>query len=133
MLHSNVRTSDVRTLGRSYVGHVRYRFLYKKLSRVEIVCVIIPIHILHCATPVLERSENGSVTFSTIELPNEYLTVVNTFPKDKEPQTVWTSINRGTLFDRTIWIDEMVECFKRMNRICKPGRPKKEKYYNTLY
>ena len=69
---------------------------------------------------------NKLLTDLPIELPHNYLTIVNTVPKDEQLTTVRTSVNRGTPFGSAMWIDEMVERFKLMSTVRKPGRPKKK-------
>jgi putative transposase len=60
-----------------------------------------------------------------IELPIDYLRVVNTLPGDETLESMRQSVNRGTPFGSTLWVDEMVQRFKLENTIRKPGRPKK--------
>ncbi len=59
-----------------------------------------------------------------IELPYDYVHVVNTLPSDEIQETVRQSVNRGTPFGSTSWVDEMVQRFKLESTIRKPGRPR---------
>jgi putative transposase len=60
-----------------------------------------------------------------IELPKEYLDVVNTLPNDEQLEHIRTSVNRGAPFGSSMWVDEIVQRFKLESTIRKPGRPKK--------
>ena len=60
-----------------------------------------------------------------ITLPKDYLTLVNTIPNSDTLEKLRTSVNRGTPFGSTMWIDDMVQKFKLESTIRTPGRPKK--------
>jgi putative transposase len=77
----------------------------------------------------LYRRERGTDTkllaSLPINLPQDYLQIVNTLPRSDILEKVRQSVNRGTPFGSTRWIDEMVQRFKLESTIRKPGRPKK--------
>ena len=60
-----------------------------------------------------------------ITLPKNYLTAVNTLPNTEALETLRRSVNRGTPFGSTQWVDEMVRMFKLESTVRNPGRPKK--------
>ncbi len=80
----------------------------------------------------LYRREQGTdtklLTELPIELPYDYVRVVNTLPGDDTLESMRQSVNRGTPFGSTSWVDEMVQRFKLESTIRNPGRPKKGCY-----
>lgn len=79
----------------------------------------------------LWRREKGStkekklLSKLPIELPDNYLTIVNTIPDGDTLETIRTSVNKGVPFGSTKWVDKMVKKFGLENTLRGPGRPRK--------
>ena len=60
-----------------------------------------------------------------IELPHDYLKLVNTIPDEEFLGTIRMSVNKGTPYGSHLWISRMVEKFGLGSTLRGPGRPKK--------
>ncbi|KKS84900.1 MAG: hypothetical protein UV60_C0013G0017 [Parcubacteria group bacterium GW2011_GWA2_43_11] len=59
-----------------------------------------------------------------IDLPHDYLTLVNDTPKKEQLETIRYSVNKGKPYGTLKWVDNMIEKFNLSHTVRGPGRPK---------
>jgi len=80
----------------------------------------------------LWRREKGSkkeqklLSKLPIELPDNYLSIVNTTPSSDMLDTIRTSVNKGVPFGSENWVQKIVRKFNLESTLRGPGRPKKK-------
>ncbi len=60
---------------------------------------------------------------TVVELPNNYLDVLNSLNEQKENDKIKNSIKRGAPFGREDWVDEMAERYNLKHTLRNRGRP----------
>jgi putative transposase len=78
----------------------------------------------------LWRREKGSskqkalLSDLPIDLPKDYLEVVNDTPKKEQLESIRYSVNKGKPYGTLTWVDSMIEKFNISHTLRGPGRPK---------
>jgi len=62
---------------------------------------------------------------SPAALPDEYVSWINTADKDDDLASIRVSTNKGTLYGKKKWVDDMVALHKLESTLRNSGRPKK--------
>ena len=60
-----------------------------------------------------------------VQLPNNYLTWINTTDQQEEVETIRRSVNKGVPYGRESWVDRMVTTHHLETTLRNAGRPKK--------
>jgi putative transposase len=71
--------------------------------------------------------ERKLLSESPVELPDDYIEIVNTLPDDELLQSFRVSVNKGTPMGSEKWIAIMVKKFGLGSTLRGPGRPRKER------
>lgn len=80
----------------------------------------------------LWRREKGSgrdkklLSELPIDLPRNYLSIVNSIPSEKELAPIRMSVNKGVPFGSPKWVEKIVKKFDLESTLRQPGRPKKK-------
>jgi putative transposase len=61
------------------------------------------------------------------DLPDDYLTWINTAEKIDDLTMIRTSVNKGVPYGGGIWVEKMISRYHLESTMKSPGRPKKEK------
>ena len=71
------------------------------------------------------KKEKQLLSELPIDLPKDYLKLVNTLSKEETLDTIRTSVNKGAPFGSDRWIDKIVRKFGLESTLRRVGRPKK--------